>query len=250
MTIRAVFFDLFDTLVDLHLENLPVVEVDGERVPATYCALHERVLRHRDVSFPEFARALRANDRALYAERHGKGLELPTRERFAHFCEGLELADPALPLELAEIHMAQLREQVRLLPHHVDVLAVLAERVPLALVSNFTHAPTAEKLVAESGLGAHLSAVVVSETVGLRKPRPEIFRAALEAMGGVAPERVLHVGDNLEADVGGAAALGMRTAWITRRVREPEERLARHSGPAPDHVIDNLARLPDLLDGP
>jgi len=35
---------------------------------------------------------------------------------------------------------------------------------------------------------------------------------------GVAPAETLHVGDSLSADIGGAAPLGIRTAWITRRI--------------------------------
>ena len=43
MPIRAVVFDLFDTLVDLRWERLPVTEHRGKRLPASTSALHERV---------------------------------------------------------------------------------------------------------------------------------------------------------------------------------------------------------------
>ena len=65
---------------------------------------------------------------------------------------------------------------------------------------------------------------------------------------GVGPAEVLHVGDSLRADVGGAAALGIRTVWVTRRIRDPETRLAEHEGPRPDHAIADLAELSALLD--
>jgi FMN phosphatase YigB (HAD superfamily) len=57
---------------------------------------------------------------------------------------------------------------------------------------------------------------------------------------------VLHVGDQLESDVGGAAELGLRTAWITRRVADSADARARYSGPAPDHVVADLAEVPAL----
>jgi putative hydrolase of the HAD superfamily len=62
-------------------------------------------------------------------------------------------------------------------------------------------------------LATMVSAVVVSADIGWRKPRPEIFRAALERTG-LAPEDVVFVGDSWEEDVLGAAALGMATVWI------------------------------------
>jgi FMN phosphatase YigB (HAD superfamily) len=55
------------------------------------------------------------------------------------------------------------------------------------------------------------------------------------------------VGDSLRADVAGAAQLGMRTAWLTRRVKDPRAALAAHEGPAPDFTIADLAELPALL---
>lgn len=64
---------------------------------------------------------------------------------------------------------------------------------------------------AELGLAPHLDAMVFSAEVGVRKPAPEIFLGACEQLG-VAPEAVLFVGDDLVADVQGAAAVGMRTA--------------------------------------
>jgi putative hydrolase of the HAD superfamily len=126
------------------------------------------------------------------------------------------------------------------------VLARLQARFALGVCSNFSHAATARRVLEEHRLAGAFRAVVVSEEVGLRKPRPEIFVALLEALG-VEPGAVLHVGDRLEEDVAGAAALGMRTAWITRRCPDVAGTLRGHRGPAPDHVIADLAELPALL---
>ena len=122
----------------------------------------------------------------------------------------------------------------------------LATRARVGVCSNFSHTPTAERVLDAAGLRPHLTSVVVSESVGIRKPRPEIFEAALRELG-VAPEETLHVGDNLDADVAGASALGMRTAWLTRRVRDAEAKLAAHEGPKPDHVIGRLDEIGGLL---
>ena len=48
-----------------------------------------------------------------------------------------------------------------------------------------------------------------SDEVGWYKPAPEIFRHALDGLGGVAPERAAHVGDIRRTDVAGAKGMGL-----------------------------------------
>jgi putative hydrolase of the HAD superfamily len=62
----------------------------------------------------------------------------------------------------------------------------------------------------EQGLADRLDAVVFSSDLGIRKPRPEIFRRALDDLD-VPAERALFVGDRLVADVRGARDVGMQT---------------------------------------
>jgi HAD superfamily hydrolase (TIGR01509 family) len=233
MALRAVVFDLFDTLVDLSMEDLPRVKVGGRVFPTTLGALHALVDQHRPIDLEDFASALFAVDRELREARAAEGRELPTLERFEGLAARLDLADPDLPRLLTERHMSE---------HHPALLAALHGRVQTAVCSNFSHAPTALQVLEEAALDPHLDAVLVSETVGYRKPRREIFEATLAALG-VAPAETLHVGDSLRADVAGAAALGLRTAWITRRVADPAKALAAHEGPAPDLVVADLAEL-------
>lgn len=49
------------------------------------------------------------------------------------------------------------------------------------------------------------------------KPAPDMFLKAFDELG-VAPEAVLHVGDNPVTDIGGARQLGCKTAWINRGI--------------------------------
>lgn len=50
---------------------------------------------------------------------------------------------------------------------------------------------------------------------GVEKPHPAIFREALRRAA-LAPAEVLHVGDQIRSDVGGARAIGMRAALLDR----------------------------------
>ncbi|MHA7840078.1 MAG: HAD family hydrolase, partial [bacterium] len=200
-----------------------------------------------EISLAEFAALQREVDLSLREETLDRGLELPTRRRFASLAARLGRADAAdLARVWTGIHMAVLREVVTTPAHHEAVLAALALDHRLAVCSNFSDAETARAILSENGLARHLSAVLVSEEVGFRKPRPEIFSAVAESFG-LPPREILHVGDDLRADVAGAAAAGMRTVWLTRRVADPEAELADFSGTRPDFALEDLMDLPVLL---
>jgi HAD superfamily hydrolase (TIGR01549 family) len=247
VALRAILFDLFDTLVDLHMDRLPAVEVGGRRIPSTLGALHRVVSPWTRAPLDEFAAALRASDTQLYREYYAQGRELPTLLRFEVFCRDFGIGAAEAPDLLTRTHMAELRAQMRIVPHHARVLERLRRRWPLALVSNFSHRPTAHEVLRDAGLEAQLDPVVISEEVGIRKPRREIFEVALARLG-LGPGDVVHVGDDLVADVAGAAALGMRSVWITRRKADPDALLAAHTGPLPTHRVADLGELCAWLD--
>jgi len=245
--VRAVVFDLFDTLVDLHTERMAPMEFRGAPLAGTardlYAAFARRVA---GVDFDDFAGTLQALDTEFRKSRYAEGLELPTGERFAALVDRIG-GDAALVDELTAVHMGALRDHVRILDHHADVLTQLRGSVSLALCSNFSHSETALRVLDDAGLRSHFDVIAVSDVQGFRKPRPEIFHETLSGLG-VAPEETLHVGDNIFADVGGAGALGIRTVWLTRRVREPERHTSRYDGPPPDFVLEDLAELLPLVE--
>jgi len=78
------------------------------------------------------------------------------------------------------------------------------------------------------------------EMVGVLKPGPEIFQEGARRLG-LAPERVLVVGDRRDADVEGAHAAGMQAAWLAPR--DPG-----HGGSArPEYVLRSLRDLLPIL---
>jgi putative hydrolase of the HAD superfamily len=94
-----------------------------------------------------------------------------------------------------------------------DLHALASTGVRLAIVSNADG--TVEELLGEhgicqvgKGLGVPVAAVVDSTVVGVAKPDPRIFEIALAAVE-APPQRTIHVGDSLLADVAGARAAGI-----------------------------------------
>ena len=78
-----------------------------------------------------------------------------------------------------------------------------------------------DELCQRVGLSPYLDFTVGSEEVGIEKPHPPIFMAALEKVG-ASPEEVLHVGDQVRADVMGAEGVGMKAVLIDRSGYTPE----------------------------
>ena len=134
-----------------------------------------------------------------------------------------EVGAPArcVPDAVAELDVAFRVEGVwsRLVPGSLDGLRALqGTGVALAIVSNSDG--TLEGRLAREGIcqagpgrGVPMAVVIDSAAVGVAKPDPAIFRIALEATG-VAPERALHVGDTVGADIDGALAAGVRPVHL------------------------------------
>jgi putative hydrolase of the HAD superfamily len=97
------------------------------------------------------------------------------------------------------------------LARNAPVLARLAQRYKLGIVSNFYGNLAA--VCRDGGIAPYLGAMVDSTRVGAEKPSPAIFRPALDALGVDAAD-CLFVGDSLHRDRAGARAMGMGFVWI------------------------------------
>lgn len=83
--------------------------------------------------------------------------------------------------------------------------------------------------------------VITSESFGASKPEASIFNEGIRRLD-VRPEQTLFVGDNPTADISGAGAVGLKTAWV---------RAGRdwwiYGHPAPDLEIDHVSELEGVL---
>lgn len=115
-------------------------------------------------------------------------------------------ADVALAAH-AYAQFFKVRNEVDFFPGTREALHALAARVPLCALSNGNADLDA------IGIGGLFSARVGAREFGAAKPDPAIFLHACEVLGHP-PGNVLHVGDDLAADVKGAQAAGMPVCWI------------------------------------
>jgi len=58
--------------------------------------------------------------------------------------------------------------------------------------------------------------VIASNDIGAAKPNPLIFSAAMQAIGNIRREDVLHIGDNHLTDIKGAADFGMKSLHVDK----------------------------------
>ena len=241
MTYTAVLFDLFDTLVRFDRDRMPEIRVNGRTVRSTAGHLHAVLKAHApEISLEACHEALVESWREAERLRAIDNREVPARERFDHFFRRLAL-DPAtlapgLTQTLIDMHRSQLGKAAELPVHHGPLLERLARRYRLAVVSNFDYTPTAVDILEREGVARRFSAIVVSDAVGWRKPKREIFDEALRRLD-VGVDEALFVGDRADIDVLGAQRIGMDAAWIN-----PE------GAPLPPGITPPRYELRDLAD--
>ncbi len=129
-----------------------------------------------------------------------------------------------------EIYFAA-RNRVDCYADTLPALAELSARLPLVSLSN------GNADLDRIGLRAHFTHCISAREFGLPKPHPSIFHDACARLG-LAPENVLHVGDDPHLDVAGAHAAGLRTAWLNRDVAT-----WRHDTIQPDLEVRDLGQL-------
>jgi len=163
----------------------------------------------------DVARAAMLAEMAYYRAHHDEAVDWATLKDLRRRCAAVvhEQLQTALPLDdVLDALLGAIR--FRAYPEVPGVLARLrAGGARLAVVSNWD--VSLHDVLERTGLRALVDAVVISAELGVAKPDPAIFRAALDRLG-VGPDGALHVGDSLEDDVAGARAAGLEAVLVAR----------------------------------
>jgi putative hydrolase of the HAD superfamily len=153
----------------------------------------------------------------------------------------LGVADPErFAARVAHDHNIALTAAIRPFDDALPALDALHRAgIPLGIVTNGSS--SAQRAKVEILGPERFSFVGVSGEIGIAKPDPRLFEIALAAFD-LPPSDVVHVGDNLVADIAGAAAAGLDTVWINRTGAVPPP-----SARIPDAEITSLAQLTSAL---
>lgn len=161
------------------------------------------------------ARAAMLAEMAYYRAHHDEAVDWAALKDLRRRCAAVvqEQLQTSLPLDdVLDALLGAIR--FRAYPEVPDVLARLrAGGARLAVVSNWD--VSLHDVLERTGLRRLVDAVVISAELGVAKPDPAIFHAALERLGADA-EGAVHVGDSLQADVAGARAAGLQAVLVVR----------------------------------
>ncbi len=227
MQIRALTLDLDDTLWPVW----PALERADQAVDDWLKRHHPSVAQAWPIAAIRELRARVAAERADLAHDFSRQRQLTLQHMFA----SCGMADAPVDA-LWEIYFAA-RNRVELYPDSLPALQRLAARWPLVSLTN------GNADLQRIGIHAHFSHHVCARDSGVAKPDPRIFHAAAELLG-LAPEQILHVGDDPLMDVHGAREAGLHTAWINRGGQAWPTEL----GAAPELDLSDLTALVDWLE--
>jgi HAD superfamily hydrolase (TIGR01458 family) len=125
------------------------------------------------------------------------------------------------------------------------VLKLAVGGVPVIALHRNTHYETADGPAPEMGAFiVGLEAAVGIEIPIVGKPAPEFFQAALDDLA-VGPADALMVGDDIGSDVRSAQAIGITGVLVRTGKFRPSD--LDGPGQAPNHLIDDIGHLPELL---
>jgi HAD superfamily hydrolase (TIGR01509 family) len=231
---RAVLFDYGRTIVTFTYPTDDLLRVIGEFRPRIEAALGvpapeaQTILDGVLMPLEDYVGSM-SEDEIDYIDVY--------RETWAR--AGMRLPD-ALLNEILDAEQQCWDRAVTVDPDALATLEWLRDRGVLrALCSNAPFpADMMRRQVASNGLAELVDAAIFSSDVGKRKPAPEMYRAALDAVETNA-EDAFFVGDRVREDYEGPRALGMRAVVVTRHAEaEPRDGVP---------TIASLAELPALL---
>jgi len=236
MPIRAILFDMFDTLMLIEKNhefynpalmrmyrylNKNGIDIEFEKFNAEYIKNRDRIYAEADLNFeePHFnVRVLETLKSLGYSHEASSPI---VAEATNEFCE-------------------EFMTYVRIDKNTDKMLRSVHGKYKLGVVSNFAIPECVIRLLEANEIDRMFDVIMVSAAVNKRKPSPEIFKITLKALGVSASETVF-VGDTIDADIEGPKAVGMKAIYIERRMQEIKEIV-------PDQTIKSLAELPWALE--
>jgi putative hydrolase of the HAD superfamily len=230
-----ILFDFFGTLVAYSPDHI------GEGYARSYQLLVEQGV---DLTYEAFVTAWDS----LFQEFERQGQTTLTEFSMTDLCHHFwqhtlgqqtlgRPVDTAVVATFRDTYLAEWSRGVRQIPGVKEMLATLAGRYTLVLLSNTHHAQLVHQHLRQGEINACFQQVVTSVEFGRRKPSSRIFAHALQ-LAGVGPETAVYVGDSYQADYLGASNAGLRCLLIDPR--------RQHDIPE-THRLNNILDLPTAL---
>ena len=235
--LKAVLLDLGDTLV--HLDR-PWQDIFNANLQELYTSLTTNGLKPNFAKFSETF-VMQFNDASTQANLHK--IEVPMEEIISKVLNrsGLQVYDTDLPMKATIAFFSPEIEAWQVYPDTIETLSALEERgYKMGVISNAKSDWEVHAILKRRNLEHFFKTIISSAAVKIRKPRPEIFTQALNALG-VEPLDAVFVGDSMEADVEGSKKIGMRSIHLLRKQIQGDHRTK------PDARVTSLAEALKII---
>jgi putative hydrolase of the HAD superfamily len=239
--IKAVFFDLGDTLCDYE-----AAAQAGIASACDYAVSHAQALTATGLreAYVRESRHATHEAKRWSASRFvtSSGLEERDYRLWERALEKCGVANPILAHAVALHYQLSRMRALSLFPDALSALQALQGRARVGLIAEGSPGIVNEELTLLDIRGL-FSLTVIEGEAGYAKRDPQIFSHALRQAGYEAAQTA-HVGDSLESDIFPAHQAGLVTVWVNR-AGEP----GAPDMNAPDHIVASLHPVPDLLLG-
>jgi putative hydrolase of the HAD superfamily len=231
MQYRHIFFDLDHTLWDFDqnarealLELYGALRLQDTGI-ADFEVFYKRYLHHNQVLWDRYHHGYITSE------------ELKWKRMWRTLLD-FKIGNESLARKMSATFLELLPERQNLFPYTVEILGYLKRKgYLLHLITNgFEH--TQGRKLRTSGLEGYFEEVITSERSGSIKPQREIFEYALRLTGAKVEESIM-IGDNPDADIGGAMGVGMDSIFVNHIGSEV-------AVPA-TYTIRHLKQLEDIL---
>ncbi len=208
--VKAIFFDLGETLVTQNIEDNLVTMKALERISKI-------IPRSKSPSelFTIYKQGYKLNE-AFRTKNH---VEIPIQAWMFQLLRralGQEPED-ALVEEAIRIVVSARAENAVVFPDSNPLLEKLSRRrTKLGIISNVSSHDVAVEILRKVELLDYFDAVVTSAFVGIRKPDPGIFLYALMQFK-LRPREAVIIGDSERHDVWGGTITGMKTVLVSKK---------------------------------
>jgi len=198
MDIQHVFFDLDHTLWDFEKNS-----------DLTF----QKIFKMNDLSvdlnsFLEVYRPLNFKFWKLYREEKVTKSEL-RYGRLKNTFDALNfpISDTLIDV-LADQYIEHLADFNYLFDGAIEILDYLNQKYTLHIITNGFEEIQTKKMI-NSKIYHYFEKVITSESVGVKKPNPKVFKHALEIANANIDQAIM-IGDSIEADINGALGVGMK----------------------------------------
>jgi putative hydrolase of the HAD superfamily len=230
--IKAIFFDLYGTLIDIRTD---------EQDPWVYAILSRYLQYHlvqvgaeelKEVYFGEIEQQFRKS-REVYPEVDVYKIFSIIMNKY-----GSRWYPKSVIGDTVMLFRSLAMRRFGLFPYLFETLSQLEKQSEIAIISDAQWV-FAEPEVEILGLDRFFQHKVLSSHYGYKKPDVRLFQTAMKKLR-VKPEESLYIGDNLRKDLGGAKKAGMRFIYFGQEIQE-------YNGFKPDGVFSGYSELQRVI---